>query len=161
MTQWVDLAGKDNVTNYIHMVGAMHMVYFLRKYGSLYKYSQQGWENLNKKIKHYYFHNTNHGGCVGVGEEATKGDHVKPLILMLQRSHLWHLGIGDAYFQGEDQFAEEEKKFEKMVDSLLENKSDIEDDEDPAMNDNEENETAADEGDNDLLLFENTGNNDL
>ena len=38
---FVTLNGREQVTNYFHILGAMHTTYFIRKYGSLYRYSQQ------------------------------------------------------------------------------------------------------------------------
>jgi hypothetical protein len=35
-------AGKEGVTNYIHMLGSAHISYYMRRHGNLYKYSQQG-----------------------------------------------------------------------------------------------------------------------
>ena len=62
-----------SVTNYIHMFGAGHMTYYLKKYGNLYQFSQQGWEALNQKLKHFYFNNTNHGGCSGSSGAMQRG----------------------------------------------------------------------------------------
>jgi hypothetical protein len=44
-------AGKEGITNYIHMLGSGHMKYYMTIHGNLYKYSQQGWESLNEKFK--------------------------------------------------------------------------------------------------------------
>ena len=57
-TIWVDLHGMDGLTNYIHMMGAGHVGYYLRLYRNLYRYSQQGWEAMNDKIKTFYFRHT-------------------------------------------------------------------------------------------------------
>ena len=100
MSQWVDLFQGQSITNYIHMIGAGHLTYFLTKYRNLYKYSQQGWEAYNQKLKYFYFHNTNHGGCGGNKPGAVSGDHVMPLMKMVQRSVMWTLGFGDTFFRG-------------------------------------------------------------
>jgi hypothetical protein len=108
MFVWTDLFGNDHVTNYIHIIGAGHLSYFAKKYGNLYRYSQQGWESMNQLLKHYYFNNTNHGGSNGNGGkdaegEFTKstiiGDHCRPLMKLCQRTIMWKLGLGDSYFQ--------------------------------------------------------------
>jgi hypothetical protein len=39
--------------------------YYLIRYRNLYRFSQQGWEALNQKIKRYWHSNTNKGGNVG------------------------------------------------------------------------------------------------
>jgi hypothetical protein len=36
---WVELFGEEGVSNYIHLLGAGHMLYFLEKYDCLYLYS--------------------------------------------------------------------------------------------------------------------------
>jgi hypothetical protein len=101
MGQWVDCMKGDSITNYIHMLGAGHLVYFISKYRNLYKFSQQGWEAMNQKLKYFYFHNTNHGGCGGRQPGALAGDHVLPLMRLMQRSIMWDLGLGDAFFRSE------------------------------------------------------------
>ena len=97
MTAWVKMAGKDKVTNYIHMIGSGHLVYYLKVYRNLYKYSNQGWEALNQKLKRVYFNNTNHGGSSG-GRGGVKKGHVEPLWLYFARSTLWKTGEGDNFF---------------------------------------------------------------
>jgi hypothetical protein len=44
-------AGKEVVTNYIHMLGSSHISYYMKTHDNLYKYSQQGWESRNDKVK--------------------------------------------------------------------------------------------------------------
>ncbi len=44
-------AGKEGVTNYIHMLASGHIKYYMTVYWNLYKYSQQGWESLNENTK--------------------------------------------------------------------------------------------------------------
>jgi hypothetical protein len=108
MSQWLELLGKDHLTNYMHIVGSGHLTYFASKFGNLYRYSQQGWESLNQLLKHYYFNNTNHGGAAGNGGKSSvglynngviSGNHCRPLMQLCQRSVTWKLGIGDAYFK--------------------------------------------------------------
>jgi hypothetical protein len=50
--QYIELsgAGKEEITNYIHMLGSGHISYFMKQHHNLYKFSQQGWESLNKKF---------------------------------------------------------------------------------------------------------------
>jgi hypothetical protein len=56
---------------------------------------------MNQKLKYFYFHNTNHGGCGGRQPGALSGDHVLPLMRLMQRSILWDLGLGDAFFRSD------------------------------------------------------------
>jgi hypothetical protein len=108
MMQWIDLTDGNHMINYIHIVGAGHLPYFAKHYGNLYMFSQQGWESLNKLIKHYYNNNTNHGGSSDNGgkEElgnctngTMSGQHCYPLMCFCQRFMMWKLGYGDKYFQ--------------------------------------------------------------
>jgi hypothetical protein len=108
ISQWIDIAGKVHVTNYIHILGSGHLTYFASKYKNLYKFSQQGWESLNQLIKHFYFNNTNHGGSAGNGGKNAvgqyvngiiSGDHCRPLMRLCQRSIMWKLDLGNAYFR--------------------------------------------------------------
>ena len=48
---WVTLYRRHGVTNYIHMIGVGQILGYMRRYGNLNKYSQQGWEALNALIK--------------------------------------------------------------------------------------------------------------
>jgi hypothetical protein len=56
--KWLEVKGRDGLTNYIHMVGSGHMSYYLRKWRNLYRYSQQGWESLNAQIKAFFSQNS-------------------------------------------------------------------------------------------------------
>ena len=59
---WVELNELAGVTNYIHMLGSGHLMEFLKRYRNLYKYSQQGWEHLNKRACGIYHRHTQKGG---------------------------------------------------------------------------------------------------
>jgi len=59
---WIDLFGSEGITNYIHMLGSGHVMYFLTEYRCLYLYSQQGWEALNGKIQTFIHQNSQRGG---------------------------------------------------------------------------------------------------
>ena len=97
MVAWVNLAGKENVGNYIHMIGAGHILHYIQKFRNLYKYSNQGWEALNQKIKRVYFNNTNRGGNVGGWQRLDHG-HVEPLWMFLARSTVWKTGDAQRFF---------------------------------------------------------------
>jgi hypothetical protein len=51
--------------NYIHMVTSRHLTFYMREWGNLYKYSQQGWGAFNSLIKSVYFCWTQRGGNGG------------------------------------------------------------------------------------------------
>lgn len=96
---WVDLHQGEGITNCIHMMGAGHLHCFLSKHRNLHKFSQQGWEAMNQKTKHFCFKNANHGGCLGnsTGDKVS-GDHVLPTMRMHWRFVVWSLGHGECHF---------------------------------------------------------------
>jgi hypothetical protein len=51
---WMTLTGIEGMTNYIRLLGAGHITYYLKKYRNLYRYSNQSWEILNKRVKRFY-----------------------------------------------------------------------------------------------------------
>jgi len=59
------LRGRDGMTNYFHPLQARHYAFFFEKYGNLYRFSQQGWEDLNSAVKRSYHYNTQTGGGRG------------------------------------------------------------------------------------------------
>ena len=96
--KWVALHKESGVGNYVHMIGAGHFSYYLRKWRNLYRYSQQGWEALNSQIKTVYFRRTQRGGHKGDGEFNSK---VEPIAKWVQRSLFWKAGL-DKMFETED-----------------------------------------------------------
>ena len=56
MNEWFDLyinlLDLEGITNYMHLLGAGHLYFYLKKLRSLYCYKQQGWESKNGKISH-------------------------------------------------------------------------------------------------------------
>jgi hypothetical protein len=80
---WIKLVGRDGLSNYVHIVGSGHLAFYLREWGNLYKYSQQGWESYNSLIKSVYFRRTQRGGNGGKKEEPTS--RVAPIARWLQR----------------------------------------------------------------------------
>lgn len=98
MFKCLQLMKTNDVTNCIHMIGAGHFTCCLRRCRNLCKCSQQGWEAMNQKLKHFHFSDTNHGGCGRNAGEMLAGDHVCPLMRMCQRFIVWKLGLGDAFF---------------------------------------------------------------
>jgi hypothetical protein len=93
---WIDIFGEEGVTNYIHMLGSGHITYFLRRYGCLYLYSQQGWEALNSTIQTFIMQNSQRGGH-GSGENGKKS-YIYPLVRMIVRDLLWKTYEADKFF---------------------------------------------------------------
>lgn len=93
---WVELFGNDGMTNYLHMLGTGHILFFLRKYKCLYVFSQQGWEALNAVCTAYILQNSSRGGY-GSGQNKTKS-YIYPLIRYLMRDLLWKTNMADNFF---------------------------------------------------------------
>ena len=92
----VKLHKEAGVGNYVHMIGAGHLSYYLQKWRNLYRYSQQGWEALNSQIKTIYFRRTQCGGNKGDGEFNSK---VEPIGKWLQRSLFYKMGLDREMFK--------------------------------------------------------------
>jgi len=93
---WVDIFGDEGITNYIHMLGSGHILYFMKTYGCLYLYSQQGWESLNSTIQTFIIQNSQRGGH-GSGQNKTKS-YIFPLVRMIIRDLLWKTYEADKFF---------------------------------------------------------------
>jgi len=71
--------------------------YFMKKYGSLYLFSQQGWEAFNNTIQMFIHQNFQRGGF-GSGEDKRKS-YIFPLIRMIIiRDLLWKTYEADKFF---------------------------------------------------------------
>ena len=80
------------------MIGSGHLSYYLKAYGNLYHYSQQGWEALNQKIKFIFFHNTQRGGQINGKNGGDKHKYLLPIAEFLQWEVMWQTGLGEEYF---------------------------------------------------------------
>jgi hypothetical protein len=87
---WVELYGKNGLTNYIHLLSSGHISDYLFKWRNLYAHSQQGWESLNNQFKTMWFRRTGRGGAANGG----KGPKSKliPMAKWLQRRMIWMCG---------------------------------------------------------------------
>jgi len=97
---WVELFGHDGLTNYLHLLGSGHVMYFLQKYRCLYIYSQQGWEALNSVCTSYILQNSSRGGR-NSGQNKTQS-YIYPLIRYLMRDLLWKTRLADKFFLERD-----------------------------------------------------------
>jgi hypothetical protein len=88
---WVELYGKNGLTNYIHLLSSGHISEYLYKWRNLYAHSQQGWESLNNQFKTMWFRRTGRGGAANGG----KGPKSKliPMGKWLQRRIIWMCGF--------------------------------------------------------------------
>ncbi len=90
--------GKEGITNYIHMLGSSHIKYFMKQHRNLYKFSQQGWESLNKKFKLIFFNHLQHGGNYGQNVAENDRSYLKTIYMAFQREILWKCGTAEKYF---------------------------------------------------------------
>lgn len=86
---WIQMNGAAGVTNYMHLIGAGHVAEYLQKWRNLYRFSQQGWENLNYQEKQFWFRRTNRGG--GQGDR----NRLKAIGRYHQRCFVWAEGISN------------------------------------------------------------------
>ena len=81
------LFGYPGLTNYWHIVGSMHLAFYLRRYRNLYRYQNQGWEHMNHLLKRFFLTRTQRGGRCGKGN--TRASKVRSLGRWLQRRLMW------------------------------------------------------------------------
>ena len=86
---WIHLYGRHGVTNYIHMIGVGHFLEYMKRYGNLNKYSQQGWEALNALIRLFFFRQTNKGGGNIGGDMTGLKSKFVPIARLIKRRMLW------------------------------------------------------------------------
>jgi uncharacterized protein CbrC (UPF0167 family) len=96
--QWIDLTGYDGVTNYIHMIGAGHIRYFLSRWGNLNRFQNQGWEAYNAMLAAFWHHRTQKGG----GKHAVNRSKILPIARWILRIMLWRTGEAQRFFQQMD-----------------------------------------------------------
>ena len=95
-SSWVVLHGEAGVGNYVLMIGAVHLSYYLKHWRYLYRYSQQDWEALNSQIKTIYFCCTHRGGNKGDNEFNSK---VELIAKWMQRNLFWKMGLDQHIFK--------------------------------------------------------------
>jgi hypothetical protein len=94
---YVELVGLPGITNYVHLLGAGHLYFYLKKWGSLYRYQQQGWEMKNGIIASFYNRRTRKGGAGGrFGPSHTS--RIVPVLQWFQRTTAWTTGCASAFF---------------------------------------------------------------
>jgi hypothetical protein len=93
---WIELFADKGLSNYIHLLGSGHILYFLNKYDCLYMYSQQGWEALNNTVQAFIHQNSSRGGY-GSGQNGGKS-LIYPLVRYILRDLLWKTGEADSFF---------------------------------------------------------------
>jgi len=96
--KYYDITGVEGITNYIHMLASGHIKYYMEQHGNLYKFSQQGWEALNAKIKHIFFRHSQRGGNYGRHSDENERFYLFSIMKAFQREMLWISGDGENLF---------------------------------------------------------------
>ena len=86
---WINLYEKNSITNYIRIIGVGHFIEYMKRYGNLSKYSQQGWEALNALIWLFFFRWTNKGGRKSGDVLTNLKSKLVPIGRLVQRRLLW------------------------------------------------------------------------
>jgi hypothetical protein len=92
------IAGIESITNYIHMLGSGHIRYYMEIHRNLYRYSQQGWESLNAKVKDYFFRHSQRGGNYGSHTDESERSYLFSIVKGFQREMLWISGDAEKFF---------------------------------------------------------------
>jgi hypothetical protein len=90
--KWIALAGYDGVTNYVHMLKAGHVRYYLRKWRNLNRFSNQGRENYNKLVAQFWHHRKTKGG------DRYNRSKTLQIAQWIQRLMLWRTGVAQRFF---------------------------------------------------------------
>ena len=93
LDDWTPLTGRPGESNYVHLHRAGHWSWFLWEFGNVYKYSQQGYENVNGVMKSDFHSKTQKGG----GRGGTS--KLEPILLKQGRRLLWRFGYGNGLFE--------------------------------------------------------------
>jgi len=99
--KWISIVGYDGCTNYMHMVGAGHVKFYLKKWRTLNRYSNQGWEYYNKMVAAFWHHRTT--------KEGSKNDRskIRAIARWTLRLMLWKTGVAQNFFSEQEQEDEE------------------------------------------------------
>ena len=87
------VTGRRGMTNYFHYWRDGHLAWMIIERGSVYRFSQQGWEAMNGRLKRTFNHSTQKGGSNSKGKLLS-------MVLTFVRSSLWAAGYLDEYFDG-------------------------------------------------------------
>ncbi len=85
----------------MHMVGAGHVKFYLKKWRNLNRYSNQGWEYYNKMVTAFWHHQKTKGG--------SKNDRpqIRAIARWTLRLMLWKTGVGRKFFSEQEHEDEE------------------------------------------------------
>jgi hypothetical protein len=63
--KWVELTGRDGISNYIHMMITGNIIYYLGKWRNYYRYENEGWGHINAQMAWFRHNITQRGGSAG------------------------------------------------------------------------------------------------
>jgi hypothetical protein len=95
--EYIELVGLPEVTNYMHLLGASHLYHYIKKWGNLYRYQQQGWEMKNGMISAFVHRRTRQGGAGGKYGDAHTS-RIVPVMQWFRRSIGWITGVASIFF---------------------------------------------------------------
>jgi hypothetical protein len=98
---YIELLGLPGVTNYIHLLGAGHLYFYLKKWGNLFCYQQQGWEMKNGVIASFINRRTRRGGAGGKYGPAHTS-RIIPVMEWFQRTTAWATGEAFLFFSDDN-----------------------------------------------------------
>jgi len=78
-------------------MGAGHLYFYIKKYGILYRYHQQGWGMKNSIIASFIMRQTRRGGAGGRYGPA-HASRIVPLLKWFRRSAAWTTGDAEMFF---------------------------------------------------------------
>jgi hypothetical protein len=107
-SKWVNLIGYDGITNYIHLLGAGHIRYYLNKWGNLHRFQNQGWEAYNAMITSFWHHRTRKGGG------KVNRSKILPIAQWILRLMLWRTGVAAKYFTSLEQSDDDEDSIDEQ-----------------------------------------------
>lgn len=108
MDKWHRLSGRGGSGNYMHCLDVGHICDQLFLHRNLYRYSQQGWEALNKKAKKIFFTKTAMGGG------RSKSGKLLPILELFLRELFWKFGWGDKLFTKHVYPRDEGEKYQSL-----------------------------------------------
>jgi len=82
------------------MLSSGHIKYYMTTHRNLYKFSQQGWESLNAKVKLTFFNHTQRGGNFGKEGEESERSYLRAIYMAFQRKVMWISGVEEDHFLG-------------------------------------------------------------
>ena len=90
---WFELCFKYDLTNYIHLLGSVHIIYYLKKYRNIYIFSNQARERLNNRLKMFYLQKSQHGGH-GKYPSKVGTSYVCLMVRWIQCILIWNTDLG-------------------------------------------------------------------